>query len=366
MHDSFQFIGRRIDDQFRRVALEEAGRKMASGTTIKDMKQRVIQRLLDQGQTAFVDKLGRKWRLDSYAEMVARTTTREAASAATINTCREAGLDLVKITTHYPTCEKCAPLQGKVFSISGEDKRYPKLMDEYRPPIHPNCRHSLHPYVRELDPEADKVQKYSNTSLTKDPRSEEEKQAYKEMRDAVTIATNRKRAREVLLSENAPLEEKMEAYKKLKKTYEDTGKKPVGFDAQVIKHYQLNEDKYNAIIISDTVINDGPQWKSGKDIEHLNKRKKRGHIPENWTLDDYNRKIQELCSKADNEVYLYHKEGFKQKYYVFGDKEWIAIIGQNKVIDTAFKVDRMNYEEYIKKNGMNFLGTVKELRPNGQ
>lgn len=186
------------------------------------------------------------------------------------------------------------------------------------------------------------------------------------MRDTVTIATNRKRAREVLLNENAPLEEKMEAYKKLEKTYGDTGKKPVGFDAQIIKHYQLNEDKYNAIIISDTVITDGPQWKSGKDIEHLNKRKKQGHIPENWTLNDYNRKIQELCSKADNEVYLYHNEVFKQKYYVFGDKEWIAIIGQNKVIDTAFKVDRMSYEEYIKKNDMKLLGTVKELRPNGQ
>jgi len=181
MHESFQFIGRRINDTFRQVTLEETGRKLASGTTIKDMKQRVIQRLLDQGQTAFIDKLGRKWRLDSYAEMVARTTTREAASAATINTCREAGLDLVKITTHYPTCEKCAPLQGKVFSISGRDKRYPKLTDEYRPPIHPNCRHTLQPYVRELDPDAEKVQKYSNTSLTKDPRSDEEKKAYAEI-----------------------------------------------------------------------------------------------------------------------------------------------------------------------------------------
>ncbi|WP_278308216.1 phage minor capsid protein [Carboxydocella sp. ULO1] len=240
MHDSFQFIGRRIDDEFRRVALEEAGRKMASGTTIKDMKQRVIQRLLDQGQTAFVDKLGRKWRLDSYAEMVARTTTREAASAATINTCREAGLDLVKITTHYPTCEKCAPLQGKVFSISGQDKRYPKLTDEYRPPIHPNCRHTLQPYVRELDPDADKVQKYSNTSLTKDPRSEEEKQAYKEMRDAVIIATNRRRAREVLYNEQAPLIERLKAAEKLKKSYEKVGDKINNID----KHYLKGLDKY--------------------------------------------------------------------------------------------------------------------------
>lgn len=257
-------------------------------------------------------------------------------------------------------------MQGKIFSINGKSKRYPKPKYKYRPPLHPYCRHSLHPYVREFDDRAEETERFSNQPLNKDPRSEAEKQAYAEMRDAVTIATNRKRAREVLLSDNATLEEKIEAYKKLKKIYEDTGKKPAGFDAQVIKYYQLNEDKYNAIIISNTVISDSPQWKRGKDIEHLNKRKKQGHIPENWTLDDYNKKIQELCSKADNEVYLYYNEGFKQKYYVFGDKEWIVIIGQNKVIDTAFKVDRISYEEYIKKNGMKLLGTIKELRSNGQ
>jgi len=136
---------------------------------------------LDKGQTAFVDRLGRKWRLDTYAEMVARTTTREAASVATLNTCQEYGQDLVRITVHYPTCEICAPLQGKVYSISGNDDRYPKLTDERRPPIHPHCRHVLAPYVRELDDNAEETEQHSNTSLTRDPRSEAEKQAYEEL-----------------------------------------------------------------------------------------------------------------------------------------------------------------------------------------
>lgn len=245
MRDAFQFIGRRVDDVFRQIGLEETGRKYASGTTIRDMKQKVIQRLLDQGQTAFVDKLGRKWRLDTYAEMVARTTTREAASIATINECKEFDVDLVQISTHYPTCELCAQLQGKVFSISGKDKRYPKLTDEYRPPIHPNCRHVLTPYVRELDDNAEETERFSNQPLDKDPRSEAEKQAYKEMRDKVTIATIRKRAREILYSDAVPLEEKIEAARKLKQTYDKTGKRPVGGDAAILKQYEewLKEDK---------------------------------------------------------------------------------------------------------------------------
>lgn len=178
LRDATQFIGRRVNDVFRRVALEQTGLKYASGATVRDMKKKVIQELLDKGQTAFVDRLGRKWRLDTYAELVARTTTREAASVATLNTCEEFGLDLVRITTHYPTCDKCAPLQGKVFSISGRDKRYPKLTNERRPPIHPNCRHVLVPYVREFDDEAEETERLSRQPLNVDPRTEQEKQDY--------------------------------------------------------------------------------------------------------------------------------------------------------------------------------------------
>ncbi len=243
LRNATQFIGRRVNDVFRQVGLEATGEKLTAGETWVDMKQKVIEKLLDKGQTAFVDRLGRKWRLDSYAEMVARTTTREASSIATINTCQEFGIDLVQISTHYPTCEKCAPLQGKVFSISGKDKRYPRLADEYRTPIHPNCRHVLMPYVRELDENAEETQRYSNTSLTEDPRSEEEKETYKEMRDKVTIQTIRKRAREILYNENTPLEDKVKAAEKLKRSYEKEGKKPTGLDASIIKQYDEYIDK---------------------------------------------------------------------------------------------------------------------------
>lgn len=248
LRNATQFIGRRVNDVFRQIGLEETGRKYASGTTVRDMKQKVIQRLLDQGQTAFVDKLGRKWRLDTYAEMVARTTTREAASVATLNTCQEFGLDLVRITTHYPTCELCAAIQGKVFSISGNDRRYPKYGEnEARIPRHPNCRHSIHPYVRELDDNAEETERFSNQPLDKDPRSEAEKQAYKEMRDAVTIATNRQRAREVLYNEAVPLEDKLKAARQLQRSYEKAGQRPRGRDAAILKQYQDWLDEQNIV-----------------------------------------------------------------------------------------------------------------------
>lgn len=251
-----QFIGRRVNDVFRQVGLEQTGGKLAAGQTWQDMKRKVVQQLLDKGQTAFVDRLGRKWRLDTYAEMVARTTTREAASVATLNTCQEFGLDLVQITTHYPTCEKCAPLQGKVYSISGNDERYPRLTDERRPPIHPNCRHSCHPYVRELDDNAEETERRSNEPLDKDPRSEAEKQAYTEMRDAVTIATNRRRAREVLYSEAAPLGEKVKAARKLQRSYETSGTMLTGKDASLLKQFReyITGDSIEGLITAENSV----------------------------------------------------------------------------------------------------------------
>ena len=236
LRQATQYAGRRIQDEFRQAGIDTMGEKYTEGLTWRDTAKRLQDRLLTQGLTGFKDKLGREWRLDSYAQMVARTTSREVATVATLNTCQEADIDLVQISSHWPTCEICAPLQGKVFSISGKDDRYPKLEEEYTPPIHPNCVHVTTPYVREFDQEAEKTQRHSNTPLDKDNRSKAEKQAYRSEMDKVTIARNRKRAREILYSK-APTAEKELAANRLQRTYEKAGTKPVGRDGAIIREY---------------------------------------------------------------------------------------------------------------------------------
>lgn len=236
LRQATQYAGRRIQDEYRRAGIDAMGEKYTEGLTWRDTAQRVQDRLLTQGLTGFKDSIGREWRLDSYAQMVARTTSREIATVATLNTCQEADIDLVQISSHWPTCEICAPLQGKVFSISGKDERYPLLTPEYMTPFHPNCLHVTTPYVREFDPQADKTQRHSNTPLDKDTRSKAEKQAYRNEMDKVTIARNRKRAREILYSK-APVAEKELAAKRLQRTYEKVGTKPRGRDRAIIKEF---------------------------------------------------------------------------------------------------------------------------------
>jgi len=113
-----------------------------------------------------------------------------------LNTCREFGLVLVQISQHYPTCPLCAPIQGKTYSISGNDRRYPEYTDEVRIPKHPNCRHVVTAYIREIDDDAEATEQRSKQPAQ--PQREAEIQAYKEAQDKVIIAITRKRAREVL------------------------------------------------------------------------------------------------------------------------------------------------------------------------
>lgn len=88
------------------------------------------------------------------------------------------GFDLMKFTEHFPTCAECSKYQGRVFSISGKDKRFPKLPDEIRErgSIHGGCKHTMWVYVDDLQEsweiEAD-IQKSNRPFI--DGRSAEEK-----------------------------------------------------------------------------------------------------------------------------------------------------------------------------------------------
>ncbi len=50
--------------------------------------------------------------------------------------------DLIQVSSHNTVCDICQRFEGKIFSITGADKRFPMLTDV--PPFCDNCRHSIH------------------------------------------------------------------------------------------------------------------------------------------------------------------------------------------------------------------------------
>lgn len=174
-------IGRRVQDEFRRIGLEATARKLTEGLTVRQTRAVLMEELQNVGLTAFYDDAGRRWSLKQYASMVARTTPREAYTEGTISIIQRAGYDLVRMSEHYPTCRICAAKQGRVYSISGKHPDFPSLEGQRaRTPVHGHCRHVLTAVVESyLSPdEYARLKEFSNRPFDDDPRTAQEIEAY--------------------------------------------------------------------------------------------------------------------------------------------------------------------------------------------
>jgi hypothetical protein len=90
--------------------------------------------------------------METYSEMVARTSTREVMNTGTKNRLLENGHDLAKISSNESdkTCDACAEWAGQVVSLTGETDGYPTLDEAEEDGLfHPNCVHTLGPAVEE-------------------------------------------------------------------------------------------------------------------------------------------------------------------------------------------------------------------------
>jgi hypothetical protein len=146
--DALNVVGRQVDDVFRQAGLNALQQATILGETRRAATKRMVDELLEKGVTAFVDKGGTNWSLGRYAEMVARTTSREATNQGLQNRLAERGHDLVEISSHGGACELCAPWEGKVLSLSGKTEGYETVADaEAAGLFHPNCVHVAMPYI---------------------------------------------------------------------------------------------------------------------------------------------------------------------------------------------------------------------------
>ncbi|MDE5946332.1 MAG: phage minor capsid protein [Oscillospiraceae bacterium] len=175
------------DNILRQEGLFSSAVKIASGQTVRDMQKDLLERLAKDGFLTVQYGSGKRAYqvgLDTYTAMVARSTTREAGNLARKNQLIENDYDLMIMSEHYPTCNYCAIFQGRVYSISGKDKRFPPLSTVFSDGYmntHPNCSHVVVPYIEELKSpeELEKALERSNEPF-KDNRSDKEKSLYTE------------------------------------------------------------------------------------------------------------------------------------------------------------------------------------------
>lgn len=126
--------------------LGETVRLMATGsTTLPEAVAESVDKMARRGLPGMVDRAGRGWRPETYAEMVLRTVYANASRDARISRLEERGESLVIVSDSPEECELCRPWEGKILSTSGPNVQAAATLGEARSVglFHPRCTHSV-------------------------------------------------------------------------------------------------------------------------------------------------------------------------------------------------------------------------------
>jgi hypothetical protein len=140
------------------------------GSTRREISRRIKAAMEADGITALTDKRGARWKLDRYAEMLARTKMTESRNTGLANKMVANGFDLVEVSDHMSNHQQCAAYEGKILSLTGKTDGYPTLADaKMNGLFHPNCEHQIN-VIRK---------NYAELTTAYDPRSGTYKQPFK-------------------------------------------------------------------------------------------------------------------------------------------------------------------------------------------
>lgn len=143
-------VVRDVEGIVREVIINASEReyKNADPFTRRQMTQGLINEFARNNISGIRYSDGRTMSIDAYSEMVARSQTGNAAREAALRRQEQYGLDLVQISQHYPSSDLCVDWQGRVYSISGTDEKYPPLQAAIEGGLyHSNCKHSQSAYI---------------------------------------------------------------------------------------------------------------------------------------------------------------------------------------------------------------------------
>ena len=124
--DKFSTMVAVLDNE-RNIILNDATIDLVTGQqSYHEIVAQTIRRLGEEGINAYVDKAGRQWSPEAYVSMDLRTTSAQTARKVVEAQGRDYGLDVILVSSHAGARPKCAPYQGRCFSMSG---RYGTIRD---------------------------------------------------------------------------------------------------------------------------------------------------------------------------------------------------------------------------------------------
>lgn len=324
MQDVTQLIGRRTDDIYRTMAMNQARSSVIGYATIDKVAENLKEDLAKKGVTGFVDKAGHEWNMSTYADMVAQTTTHEAFIQGTTNRLLENDLDLVEVTSHPGACSDCIPFEGAHLSLAGLTPGYETLEEaKARGFLHPRCGHTFSAYMN-IDEEIAKLEAEEEAAMATQLKSKSPSKGV----SAPTVADGLKMAR-------ADGTASMEVTSTMKRYLED-----VFLGVQSLDGVAANVSKsgFEEIRRVYNRFQKNPVWREYLELELQSSV---GIRP--YSLDDLKDLFSMLNNKAPKAVH--------EANYLFLAQEFVQTTGEN-----AFLME--DFQFWLQKKGI----APKELR----
>lgn len=156
--DTFNMVNTTMLQQSQQVYLDiinqTVGKVLSGAVTPQQALRESVEKWADKGVPALVDKRGRQWSTEAYLNQVMRSTVNNVANDMQDARMDDFGVDLVEVSSHLGARPRCAPFQGRIFSRSGTNPKYPALSTtsygELAGLKGVNCRHLFYPYIEGL------------------------------------------------------------------------------------------------------------------------------------------------------------------------------------------------------------------------
>lgn len=142
-----QNIERQAKLAIRKATAEAMRYKITRGiNATQDISKEIRQRIVKATDVAIIDARGNRWKVGTYADMLARTKMMNAHREASINEALSEGSYYGRISRHNAK-DACRKWEGKIVKLVADAPGdYPYIGDLPRNEIfHPNCRHLCSP-----------------------------------------------------------------------------------------------------------------------------------------------------------------------------------------------------------------------------
>ncbi|MFA2694793.1 phage minor capsid protein [Bacillus mycoides] len=154
--DVFNLVNTTMLNQAQQVYLDilntTVGKVLGGVITPQQALRQTVSKWSQKGIPALIDKAGKRWSTEGYVNLVCRSTSNNVANEMQDKRAEEYNVDLVETSSHLGARPKCAPYQGKIYSMSGKSKKYPAWSTtSFGDPAGLsgcNCRHLKYPFIQ--------------------------------------------------------------------------------------------------------------------------------------------------------------------------------------------------------------------------